>query len=126
MRYSLQSTYRRYVKGYGVLSFARKFGNKYGKKLANTETKAGTSKYGKKIKDTTKKQGSEFAKIAGKKIVQRSAEATGDLIGNKVADKITSLGTSENKEKQNETNEEEEIIIPSEKRQQIINDLRLF
>ena len=46
----------------------------------------------KKIIDTTKKQGSEFAKIAGKKIVRRSAEATGDLIGNKIADKITSLG----------------------------------
>ena len=73
-----------------------------------------------------KKQGSEFAKIAGKKIVQRSAEATRDSIGNKIADKITSLGKLKNKEKENEVNEEEEIIIPSEKRQQIINDLRLF
>ena len=80
----------------------------------------------KKIIDTTKKQGSDLAKIAGKKIVQRSAEATGDLIGNKIADKITALGKSKNKEKENETNEEEEIIIPPEKRQQIINDLRLF
>ena len=71
-----------------------------------------------------KKQGSEFAKIAATKIVQRSTEATADLIGNKIADKITSLGKSENKEK--ETNEGEEIIIPPEKRQQIINDLRLF
>ena len=69
------------------------------------------------------KQGTEFAITAGKRIVQKSAEATGDLIGNKVADKITPLGKSKNKEK--ETNEEE-IIIPPEKRQQIINDLRLF
>ena len=46
------------------------------------------------------------------------------MIGNKIADKITSLGKSENKEK--ETSEEEEIIIPPEKRQQIINDLRFF
>ena len=30
MRYSLELTYRRYVKGYGFLSFARKFGDKYG------------------------------------------------------------------------------------------------
>ena len=71
-----------------------------------------------------KTQGSEFAKTAGKRIVQKSAEATGDLIGNKIADKITSLGKSKNKEK--ETNEEEEIIISPEKRQQIINNLRLF
>ena len=36
MRYSLEPNYRRYVKGYGLLSFARKFGDKYGKKLINT------------------------------------------------------------------------------------------
>ena len=69
-----------------------------------------------------KKQGNEFAKIAGKRIVQKGAEATGDLIGNKIADKITLLGKARNIE----TNEDEEIIIPPEKRQQIINDLRLF
>ena len=125
MRYSLEPTYRRYVKGYGFLSFARKFGDKYGKKLMNTATKVGTSKFGKKIIDTTKKEGTNFAKITGK-IVQKSAEATGDLIGNEIAEKITSLGKSKNKEKENETNYEEEINIPPEKRQQIINDLRLF
>ena len=91
----------------------------------NTATKVGTSKYGKKRIDTTKKQGSEFAKTAGKGIVRKSAEATGDLFGNEIADKITSLGKSK-KKKEKETNEEEEIIIPPEKIQQIINDLRLF
>ena len=30
MRYSFEPTYRRYVKGFGFLSFARKFGDKYG------------------------------------------------------------------------------------------------
>ena len=45
------------------------------------------------------------------------------MIGNKTADKITSLGKSKNEEKETS---EEEIIIPPEKRQQIINDLRLF
>ena len=93
MRYSLEPTYRKHVQGeYGFLSFARKFGDKYDKKLMNTATKVGTSKYGKKIVDTTKKQGSEFAKTAGKRIVQKSEEATGDLIGSKIAHKITSLG----------------------------------
>ena len=83
MRYSLEPAYRRYVQGYGVLSFARNFGDKYGKKLMDTATKVGTSKYGKKIIDTTKNQGSEIVKTAGKRIVQKSAEATGDLIGKK-------------------------------------------
>ena len=76
--------------------------------------------------DTAKMQGSNFAKTAGKRIVQKSAETTGDLIGNKIAENITSLGKSKNKEKENERNEPEEIIIPLEKRQQIINYLRLF
>ena len=33
MRYSTEPKYRKYVKGYGFLSFAKNFGNKYGKKL---------------------------------------------------------------------------------------------
>ena len=56
MRYSLQPTYRKYVQGYGFASFARNFGDEYGKKLITAATKVGTSKYGKKIIDTTKKQ----------------------------------------------------------------------
>ena len=70
-----------------------------------------------------KNQGSEFGKIAGKKILTKSAEATGDLIGSKSADKITSLKV---KDKPKEVIEDKEIIIPAEKRQQILNDLRLF
>ena len=84
MRYSIESKERRYVKGYGFLSFARNFGNKYGKKLMNTAIKTGTSfnsMYGKKLTDTAIKTGKDFATIAGKKIVHESAEATGDLIG---------------------------------------------
>ena len=55
MRYSLEPTYKIYVKGYGFLSFTTKFGDKYGKKLMNTATEIGTSKYAKKIIETTKK-----------------------------------------------------------------------
>ena len=39
MRYSLEPKYRKYVQGYGFLSFARKFRNKYGKKLMDIATK---------------------------------------------------------------------------------------
>ena len=39
MRYSTEAKYRKYVKGYGFLSFARKCGDKYGKKLLDTATK---------------------------------------------------------------------------------------
>ena len=58
-------------------------------------------------------------------MVQKTAEATEDLIGNKIADKITSLGKTKSNGKE-KVKEEHEIYIPPEKRQQIIDDLRLF
>ena len=74
MRYSLEPNYRRYVKGYSFLSFARKFEDKYGEKLMNTATKTGINaakkirdKYGKNLMVTAKKQGTNFAKIADKR-----------------------------------------------------------
>ena len=137
MTYSKDNQIRKYVKGYGFMSFAKNFGSKYGKKflnkgisaskrikdsgnfIKNSASRFNQSKYGKMLKN----QGSEFGKIAGKKILTKSAEATGDLIGWKIADKITSLKVMD---KPQEIIEEEEIIILPEKRQQIINDLRLF
>ena len=74
----------------------------------------------------TRKTVMDTAKTASKRVVQKTSEATGDLIGNKIADKITSLGKLQEKEKTKEPKEIEEIYIPSEKRQQIIDDLRLF
>ena len=41
MRYSTQPKFRKYVKGYGVLSFSKKVDNKYGKKLMDSATKTG-------------------------------------------------------------------------------------
>ena len=60
-------------------------------------------------------------KLPQKRVPQKTAEAAGDLIGNKIVDKITSVGKSKEK-----TNKTEEIYIPPEKRQQIIDDLKLF
>ena len=52
----------------------------------------------------------------------------GDLVGNKIVDKIALVGKSKNKEKEkkDKLNEIEEIYIPPEKRQQIIDDMRLL
>ena len=41
MRYSTELKYRKYVQEHGSLSFSRKFGNKHGKKIMDTATKAG-------------------------------------------------------------------------------------
>ena len=107
MCYSTEPKFRKYVKGYGFLSFAKTFKDKYGKKLLDAATKTGI----------------DAAKTASKRVVQKTAEATADLIGNKIADKITSIGKTKEKEK---INKPEEIYIPPEKRQQTIDDLELF
>ena len=86
MKYSTESKYRKYVKGHGFLSFAflsLSFGDKYGKKLVDTATKTGI----------------DAAKTASKRVVQKAAEATGDLIVNKIADKITVAGKSKEDDK---------------------------
>ena len=67
--------------------------------------------------NTATKTGMDAAKTTSKRVVQKTAKAIGDLIGNKVADKITSIGEPKEKEK---TKEIEEIYIPPKKRQQII------
>ena len=77
----------------------------------------------KKLMDTATNTGIDPAKTASKRVVETTAEATGDLIGNKIADKITSLGKTKSKDK---GDERQEIYIPPEKRQQVIDDLRLF
>ena len=57
---------------------------------------------------TATKTGMDPTKTTSKRVVQKTAEATGDLIGNKIADKTTSLGKPNEKEK---TKEIEEIYI---------------
>ena len=60
-------------------------------------------------------------------MLTKSAEATGDLIGNKIVDRITkSTRNKEQKEDNRIMEETQELIIPPEKREQIIKDLRLF
>ena len=99
MRYSTETKLRKYVKGYGFLSFARKFGEKYGKKFIDTATKTGI----------------DAAKTTSKRVVQKTAEAV--LVGNKIADKITSVGKTKTKEKEKEnTNKQEEIYISHQRK----------
>ena len=60
-------------------------------------------------------------------MLTKTAEATGDMIGNKIADRITK--SSKNKSQKEDARimeETQEILIPPEKREQIIRDLKLF
>ena len=134
MRYSIEPRERRYVKGYGFLSFARNIGT-HAAKVA----KSMSNKYSQKLVDAAKKSATDAIKAASKRAIQKTAEATGDLVGNKIADKITAKMTPKdvtNASKKsyieeiqsNEVNNQipkERYISPKE-RQKIIDELRLI
>ena len=119
MRYSIESKDKIYVKGYGFLSFAKNMGNKYSKKLL----------------DSAKKFTTDAVKTASKSAIQKIVEAKDDLIGNEIANKIISVSTelhSKNSSKELHSEKEEannkipkERYISAEKKQQIIDELRL-
>ena len=75
MGYSIEPRDRVYIKGYEFLSLAKNLSNNYSQKLI----------------DISKKSTTDALKTASKWVIQKTAEATGDFIGNKIADKITSI-----------------------------------
>ena len=79
MRYSIEPKDRIYVKGYGFLSFAKNMGKNL------------SSKYGQKLLDSAKKSTTDAIKTASKRAIQKTAETSGDLIGNKSDDIIISV-----------------------------------
>ena len=86
-----------------------------------------SNKYGRKLLDKSIDVGKDFAKTAGKKALHKSAEATGEMIGNKVADIITKKPRNKMQKEDDRIMEEtQELVIPPEKREQIIRDLKLF
>ena len=113
MRYSIEPRDRRYVKSYGLLAFAKNI------------------KYSQKLVDGAKKSAIDALKTASERAIQKTAEATGDLIGNKIADKIISTSKKSSAEyfstmlHSNEANSEipKERYISPQERQQIIDEL---
>ena len=88
------------------------------------------NKYGKKIVDAAKKSATDAVKTASKRKIQKTVEAIGELIGNKIADKLSSVS----KKKSNNNNNDDDDVelathkkryISPEERQQIIDELRL-
>ena len=127
LRYSIEPRDRIYVKGYGFLSFTKNMG----KSLSN--------KYDQKLLYSDKKSTKDAIKTASKRAIQKKAEATGDLIDNKIADKITSVSkkpamelhskqlynNDKTKEKDVEIATPKKRYISPEERKQIIAELRL-
>ena len=114
MRYSIEPKDRVYVKGYGFMSFARSMSNKYGKKLVDTATKSAT----------------DAITTASKRAIQKTVEAIGTLVGNKIADKIIIVSKRSTKklptiDEDAELSPHKKRYISTEERQKIIDELRL-
>ena len=121
MRYSIEPRDRIYVKGYGFLSFAKNMG------------KSWSNKDGQKPLDGAKKSTTDAIKTASKRAIQKAAKATGDLIGNKIADKITSVSKKSNNDDDDDDDDDEDVqltthkkrYISPEERKQVIDELGL-
>ena len=95
-RFSIEPRARKYVRGYRFLSFARKYKKTYWILLLDT--------------------GLNSLKTASKKVVHKAGES----LGNKIAD----AKTKSNNDKNDKQEPAQEIIIPPEKREEILNELR--
>ena len=96
------------MKGYGFLCF----GENMSKSLSNL-----SNKYHQKLLDSAKKSTTDAIRTASKISIQKTAEATGDLIANKIADKITSISKKPVKElPNNDEREEKNVEITAHKK----------
>ena len=98
MRYSIEPRERRYVKGYGFLSSA-------------------------------KKSATDAFKIASKRAIQKTAEATGDLVRHTIANEIASISKKPASEPHSNAASNEipkESYISPQERQKVIDELRLI
>ena len=86
-RYFVQPKDRIFVKGYRFLSFAKNTGKYIGKYISRNISR----KYRQKVLDHAKQSATDAFKTDSKRAIQKTAEATGDLIGKKTADKITKV-----------------------------------
>ena len=122
-RYSIQPRDRIFVKGYGFLSFAKNMVKNISKNISKTLS----GKYSQKLFDRAKKSATDVLKTSSKRVIQKRAEATGDLIGNKTPNKITRASKTSPKSNL-ELNEEKilrEKYISRTLGQKINEDVRL-
>ena len=84
------------------------FAKNLGKSLSN--------KYGQKPLDSAKKSTTAAIKTASKRAIQKTAEATGDLIGNKTDDKITSVSKKKPAMELHSNDETEDVKLTTHKK----------
>ena len=84
-----------------------------------------SNKYGQKIFDSAKISTTDAIKTASKRAIEKTGAGTGDLIGNKIADKIRSiLRKKSTKELPNDETEQEHIERATPKKKYISSEER--
>ena len=102
MRYLIEPKDRIYLKGFRFLSLAKNMG----KTLSNN--------YSQKFLDSAKKSTKDAIKTASKRAIKKTTGATGDIIGNKIADnKSFKIFSKSSKELHSQN--VDEIEIPKER-----------
>ena len=100
MRYSVKRKDLIFVKGYGFLSFTKDMSENIGKSISKSLSgrySPGMLAMHQKLLDHAKKFTADALKASSKRIIQKTAEATDDLISNKIAVQITKLQKIHNK-----------------------------
>ena len=83
-----------------------------------------------KLSDQAKKSATDAFKTSLQRLIQKTAEETGDLMGNKIADRITEVSKCSQQNNSETVSHEHDKEIPKEryispdKRQEIIDELR--
>ena len=125
-RYSVQPRDQIFVKGYGFLSFPKNMGKNIGKNIRKNLS----GKYSQKPFDHAKKSLTDARKTSSTRVIQKTAEAAGDLIGNKTTNKITGVSKNSQQNNSGTVKNEHNIKIPKERyvsleeRQEIVDELR--
>ena len=103
-----------------------------GKNIAKNISKSSTGKYSQRLLDHAKQSATDVFKTDSKRAIQETAEATDDVIGNKIANKIKKVPQNLRKNNSETVTNEHGEQIPNERyvslqeRKNIIDDLRLI
>ena len=86
MQYSVQPRDRTFVKSYEFLSFVKNIVKNISENL--------NAKYNQKLLDHAKQPAADALEACSKRVIQKTAEATDELIGNKIADSVIKVSKS--------------------------------
>ena len=111
MRYLVQPRDQILVKSYGSFSFAKNIDKNIGENIRKNLS----GKYSQKILDHFKQSGTDAFKTASKRAIHKIAEAAGDLIRNKIANKINKVSKNSHQNNSETVTNENDKEIPKER-----------